>query len=767
MGKDKRFHIDERYVTVNLTLTIIIYSVVVPFCMYLCIDNYIHGNMLVAKYALFCAVMTAIAVINFSICKFGKKRRRWLMHLAINIQCVVYWITFAFFIYTGGTDGTSIFLIFLAVPVVFFFFNLSYGAYFCFVFFIIMCVYMSTPLKDTGYQFPASYFSRLPIMYLANVIMCAIAQYETVKAKIKQDKALEDAKRASEAKTDFLANTSHEIRTPINAVLGMNEMILRESAKAEKLNNASAEVYHEYFRKIRNYSGNVGSAGNNLLAIINDILDFTKIEEGKMDIVEVDYQLSSVVNDVSNMIFFKAKEKNLTFITDIDENLPDRLSGDVVRVRQVITNILNNAVKYTDEGSVSLKITGSKKDKPSNGKPVIDLVISVTDTGIGISEENIGKLFGKFERVDLEKNSTKEGTGLGLAITKMLLDMMHGNITVESKYGSGSTFTVTIPQKIISEEPIGDFKDKFEKSLGEKKVYHESFRAPDAKILIVDDTRMNLVVVKEFLKDTLINIDTAGGGKEAIELALKNKYDVILMDQRMPEIDGEEAFRIIKSHKDCPNIGTPVICLTADAVVGARERYLSKGFNDYLTKPIDSTYLEMMLKKYIPKEKIKSASDEVIAVPVIDVKSTEEKKDPSFKILEDAGIDTSKGIANCGGGEDFYLSILTDYLNSSDGKKMDLNAFLDDGDLKNYEILIHSLKSTSAMIGADMPSKTAQALETAARNGDKEFISANHGNFMNEYDLVLNAIRKVVTSDEDPGEYTIADNGAMEFGPEE
>ena len=239
------------------------------------------------------------------------------------------------------------------------------------------------------------------------------------------------------------------------------------------------------------------------------------------------------------------------------------------------------------------------------------------------------------------------------------------------------------------------------------------------------------------------------------------------MDQRMPEIDGEEAFRIIKSHKDCPNIGTPVICLTADAVVGARERYLSKGFNDYLTKPIDSTYLEMMLKKYIPKEKIKSASDEVIAVPVIDVKSTEEKKDPSFKILEDAGIDTSKGIANCGGGEDFYLSILTDYLNSSDEKKMDLNSFLDDGDLKNYEILIHSLKSTSAMIGADMPSKTAQALETAARNGDKEFISANHGNFMNEYDLVLNAIRKVVTSDEDPGEYTIADNGAMEFGPEE
>ena len=333
---------------VNLTLSIIIYGIVVPFCIYLSVDNYIHGKPVVARYALFCAVMTAIAVACFSICKFGKKKRDWLMHLAINIQCFVYWITFVFFLYTGGTDGSSIFLFFVAVPVVFYFFNLVYALYFSSVFFILMVIYMNTPLRYLGFQFPEVYYSRLPMMYLACVIMCAVAQYEIVKGRIKQEDALEAARQASEAKTDFLANTSHEIRTPINAVLGMNEMILRETDRAEKIKDSDPEAFRESFRKIRNYSGNVDSAGSNLLAIINDILDFTKIEEGRMDIVPTEYRLSAVLNDVSNMINFKAKQKNLTFITDVDKNLPDNLYGDVVRVRQAITNVLNNAVKYTD-----------------------------------------------------------------------------------------------------------------------------------------------------------------------------------------------------------------------------------------------------------------------------------------------------------------------------------------------------------------------------------------------------------------------------------
>ena len=762
----KKLQIDERYYTVNLTLSIIIYSVVVPFCVYLCVDNYIHGNMLVAKYAAFCAVMTAIAIVNFSICKFGKKKRRWLMHLAINIQCVVYWITFTFFIYTGGTEGTSLFLIFISVPVVFFFFNLSYGLYFCTVFFIIMCVYMYTPLKDSGYQFPSVYFARLPMLYLANVIMCALAQFETVKAKIRQDKALAEAKHASEAKTDFLANTSHEIRTPINAVLGMNEMILRETTKAEKLKETDQEAYQEAFRKIKVYSGNVDSAGNNLLAIINDILDFTKIEEGRMDIVKVEYQLSSVINDVSNMIYFKAREKNLTFETDIDEHLPDYLFGDVVRVRQVITNILNNAVKYTDKGGVTLKITGVKRFRIPDGKSMIDLIVSVTDTGIGISEEDIGKLFGKFERVNLDKNSTKEGTGLGLAITKMLLDMMGGEIKVESTYGVGSTFTLTIPQGVLVDEPIGNFREKFEKSMGSRSVYHESFRAPSAKILIVDDTKMNLVVATEFLKDTKVQIDTAGGGKEAVELALSNKYDVILMDQRMPEMDGEEAFRQIRSHADGPNISTPVICLTADAVVGARERYLSKGFNDYLTKPIDSNSLERMLKKYIPVEKILNVSKDDIEASEASGEKAESKNASIFKMLQAEGIDTAKGLTNCAGDEDFYISILLEYLNGADEKKTNLKSFLDSGDFKDYGILIHSIKSTSAMIGATVPFKLAQDLEAAAGKDDKGFVLSNHDAFLKEYNTVLAALGNIVPDKDPGGDVDFGDDGVMEFLPE-
>ena len=742
---------------VNLTLSIIIYAIVVPFCIYLSVDNFIHGKPVVARYALFCAIMTAIAVVNFSICRFGKKKRDWLMHLAIQIQCLVYWITFVFFLYTGGTEGSSIFLFFVAVPVVFFFFNLVYGAYFCAVFFVIMVVYMNTPLRDLGFQFPDVYYARLPMMYLACVVMCAVAQYEVVKAKIKQEDALEAARQANEAKTDFLANTSHEIRTPINAVLGMNEMILRETDKAENFKDSDPEAFRESFRKIRNYSANVDSAGSSLLAIINDILDFTKIEEGRMDIVPTEYQLSLVLNDVSNMINFKARQKNLTFVTDVDETLPDNLYGDVVRVRQVITNILNNAVKYTDEGSVSLTVAGDITGQTEDGKKTVELVISVKDTGIGISEENMGKLFGKFERVDLEKNSTKEGTGLGLAITKMLLEMMDGSITVKSEYGKGSTFTISLPQVVLSDEPVGNFREKFENALERKKSYHESFRAPSARVLIVDDTRMNLIVVTEFLKDTLIRLDTAGGGREAIKLALANKYDVILMDQRMPEMDGVETLHEIRKHTDGPNIDTPVICLTADAVVGARNRYLSKGFNDYLTKPINSIYLETKLKKYIPAEKIETVEyvEDNATVP------SDVSGDRMYDKLRKAGVDTAAGIANCTD-EVLYRTILAEYLNSSAGKIADLNAALENEDLNNYGVIVHSLKSTSATIGAADLSHLAQKLEKASNEKDTGYIRNEHDAFMDKYTALLDVIRECVPQDDDGA----GDDEIMEFAPE-
>ncbi|MBP5471963.1 MAG: response regulator [Lachnospiraceae bacterium] len=767
MEKKKKLHIDQRYITVNLTLCIIILAVLVLFCIYLSLDNFFRGDYLVAKYALFCAVMTAFAVVNFCICKFGKKKRPWLMHLAINVQCIVYWITFTFFLYTGGTEGSSIFLFFVGVPIVFFFFNLFYGLYFNLVFLLIMVVYIASPYRELGYQFPEVYYQRLPMMFLANVVMCSIAQYEIVKARIRQDVALEQARHANEAKTDFLANTSHEIRTPINAVLGMNEMILRETAKAEAMEEPDINKYREAFGRIRSYSGNVDSAGNNLLAIINDILDFTKIEEGKMDIVPVEYQLSSVLNDVSNMIYFKAGEKKLSFTTDVDENLPDNLFGDVVRVRQVITNILNNAVKYTDEGSVSLKISGTRPDCTENGKPILNLVVEVKDTGIGISRENLGKLFVKFERLDLVRNSTKEGTGLGLAITKMLLDMMHGRIDVESEYGKGSTFTVTVPQGIVSDEPIGNFKEKFEKSIGEKEDYHESFIAPSAKILVVDDTRMNLIVATEILKDTKMYIDTAISGSDAVKMTLKTRYDVILMDQRMPEMDGEETLHEIRSFPGSPNRQTPVICLTADAVVGAKERYISKGFDDYLSKPIEGRVLENMLRKYISPDKIQIVGS-MEKTP--DVRSAPEGNKAGgsrgLEYLTKCGIDTEKGISNCGGEEEFYRSILLEYLNSSYEKKKKLEDFLKAGDMEGYGIQVHSLKSTSATIGASALSEKALELEHLAKEGKLGEVRLKHDPMFAEYSWVLNALAKVVTEEDAMEDPDPDGDSILEFEPQ-
>ena len=335
------------------------------------------------------------------------------------------------------------------------------------------------------------------------------------------------------------------------------------------------------------------------MSVINDILDFSKIEAGKLEIVNSDYQLGSVLNDVCNMITFRAKSKDLIFNVSVDETLPETLYGDEVRIRQVITNILNNAVKYTKEGSVTLTVKG--ENEPEDPEGSMDLIISVKDTGIGIKEDDIKKLFGKFERMDLKTNSNIEGTGLGLAITKNLLSLMNGSISVDSIYGKGSEFTVKIPQKIVSAAPLGNFRERFEKSIRETKSRRTTFKAPGAIILVVDDTRMNLKVVTNLLKKSEIKIDTALSGRDSIQLARQKVYDVILMDQRMPEMDGTTALKEIR--KKGLNTETPVICLTADAISGAKERYIAEGFSDYLTKPVDGTELETMLKRFISADK--------------------------------------------------------------------------------------------------------------------------------------------------------------------
>ena len=402
----------------------------------------------------------------------------------------------------------------------------------------------------------------------------------------------ERAIAASEAKSAFLSHMSHEIRTPINAVLGMNEMILRESDDSD----------------IISYSNNIKSAGNSLLVIINDILDFSKIESGKMEIIPGDYGLTSLLNDLVNLIKVRIDAKGLKLILDISPDIPVNLFGDEVRIKQIVTNILANAAKYTEKGSVTLKVYCNRiSDDPDN----ILITFSVKDTGIGIKKENLDQLFSEFERFDLKRNRNIEGTGLGMAITKNLLELMGSNLTVESEYGVGSEFSFTIKQGVRNWEPIGDYKAALKTISNKKEKYVPRFIASNAHILVVDDTMVNLIVFKGLLNKTCIQIDTADSGRRGIELASTIKYDMIFLDHMMPEMDGIDTLKELRSIPDCINKDTPVIILTANAITGAKEFYLKEGFNDYLTKPINSELLEEMIFHYLPGDKIDKQNDAV------------------------------------------------------------------------------------------------------------------------------------------------------------
>jgi len=383
-----------------------------------------------------------------------------------------------------------------------------------------------------------------------------------------------DAANASnKAKSDFLANMSHEIRTPMNAIIGMDEMILREKVSD----------------KVRKYALDIQSAGKTLLSIINDILDFSKIESGKMELIPVEYGFSSVMNDVVNMTMKKAQDKGLEYNLKVSKDIPSVLRGDEIRIRQVMLNLINNAIKYTLEGSVSIDISFDYATHM--------LWVAVSDTGIGIKNEDLGKLFGSFQRLEEDKNRNIEGTGLGLNITMRLVKMMDGTIGVNSKYGEGTTFTAQMKQEVIDRTPVGDFADNLAKMHQSGQEYKPALFAPKAKILVVDDNEMNLEVFAALLEDTKIKVTTAESGNECIEILKEKSFDLIFLDQMMPGMSGIQTLEAVK--KDHLAEDTTVIALTADAIVGARENYIKEGFSDYLSKPVMYEALEEMLIKYL------------------------------------------------------------------------------------------------------------------------------------------------------------------------
>ena len=518
---------------------------------------------------------------------------------------------------------------------------------------------------------------------------------------------LEDAKAAAmsanRAKSDFLARMSHEIRTPINGILGMNGMILKESRNIE----------------IREYAENIDAAGRGLLALINDILDLSKIESGKMRLVPVSYHLSSVVNDCYHMIAQQAKEKGLFVNTEIDPSLPYRLYGDEVRIRQIIVNLLTNATKYTEKGGITFSVSGSVQQDGAD--KILMLTLRVQDTGIGIREEERERLFEAFARADEARNRHIEGTGLGLRITAQLADLMGGKIELESEYGKGSTFTVTIPQLVQSEEAIGNLDVA---SAAEERAAREEkkvFTAPDMSLLVVDDVELNLKVIRGFLKETGIHIDTASSGAQCLQMATQKRYDLILLDHMMPELDGLETFRKMRSMPHSLNLKTPVIMMTANAIVGAREEYLQFGFDDYLSKPIMEADLLRVISAHTRPELAKW-----VVAPPDDAPSDSAETDDGGKWLDKLTfLDTNSALLFCANNPDFYREMLVSFV--GENRMGRIQEHFSREDWKNYAIQVHALKSTAKIIGAKELAERALEVEMAAKREDVNELRRKHG----------------------------------------
>lgn len=523
---------------------------------------------------------------------------------------------------------------------------------------------------------------------------------------IEQDKR--SAVMASEAKGRFLANMSHEIRTPINAVIGMDEMILRESRE----------------ENVREYAMDIMNAGQNLLSLINDILDFSKIESGKMELVPVEYDLSSVLHDVLNMITVKARDKGLKVEADIDNSLPSKLWGDDVRIRQILLNLMNNAVKYTDEGYVKLTVHG----KTEGENAVIHF--EVVDSGIGIREEDLSKLFLEFERIEENKNRNIEGTGLGLSITVKLLELMESRLNVESVYQKGSTFSFELIQRIVDSEPIGNLEERIRLNASSYD-YKVSFVAPDANILIVDDNFANIKVLANLLKETKIKIDTAISGYECIEKTIDKKYDIIFLDHMMNDMDGIETLHRIRQEEDNPNRSSVIIVLTANAVSGAKEMYIKEGFDDFLSKPVVYSKLENMIIKYLPEEKV-SVPDKTSYV-----KPEDTCEEEPFENMTDVNMDVARLYNK---DNDILKELFVDYYNMIDAEADALSEWFEkllneenDEALKQYRVKVHSMKTSSNMIGAIYLGGVARMLEIAAINADYDTIRRVTPVFLREW----------------------------------
>jgi signal transduction histidine kinase/AmiR/NasT family two-component response regulator/HPt (histidine-containing phosphotransfer) domain-containing protein len=512
------------------------------------------------------------------------------------------------------------------------------------------------------------------------------------------------AEKASIAKSEFLANMSHEIRTPMNAIIGLNDIIMEECEDTE----------------IYSYAKDVQSAARNLLTIINDILDLSKVEAGKMELVEVNYYIKVMADEIIGIMDMAASQKGLILKYECDQTIPCRYSGDDGRIKQILLNIISNAIKFTKKGYVRAYITG----KPGKNEDEELLTFCVEDTGCGIHEEDLNKIFEDFRQVDSKRNRSVEGTGLGLAIVKQLVDLMNGTIQVESIYGTGTTVTITIPQKIVDRQPVSQMQELPQTI---QKVT-DMFTAPGLKVLIVDDNVINRKVARSFLKNYAFDLTEAESGPESIERVRNDRYDLIFMDHMMPDMDGVEAVEIIR--RDCGENGTApvIIALTANAMEGMREHFLEHGFQDFIAKPLDRSELNQLLLRWVPEKYRQSEYVEEELKPL----------DPS--VFQIDGVDMDAAMKYYSGSEEGFVELLDLYC--IDGKrKTELLHEVVESDVFRYQIEVHGLKSASANIGAMEVSAMAREQENAAVQGDMECIHSKFPLLMAKYETLLENIK--------------------------
>jgi len=580
------------------------------------------------------------------------------------------------------------------------------------------------------------------LIYIAFVSVCSSVfkivngSLEKVKLIAELEKAKEEAERANQAKSQFLAKVSHEIRTPVNAVLGINEMILRESKESE----------------IRAYARDVKNSSITLLNIVNEILDSSKIESGKMELVEGNYEIGSMLNDLYNMIHVRAKDKELQLVFDIDPELPNEYYGDEKCIRQVLLNLLTNAVKYTNRGNVTLKVRGRRE-----GEQEI-LRYEVIDTGIGIKQEDIGKLTEAFRRLDVSRNRGVEGTGLGISIVQQFLQMLGSELQVQSEYEKGSAFSFELTQQIVNAEPVGNLRERIRQA-SEQEEYRTEFYAPEARVLVVDDYKMNLKVFKGLLKQTKMQIFEAESGKECLEFLETQSVDIVFLDHMMPEMDGIETLHEIKRRHLCDRI--PVIMLTANAILGDREKYLQEGFDDFLSKPIISSRLDQMLLQHLPERLVmqKEETKEVVATSETIVQKTEvvlkDESEKAKKEKEMGALERLKELLSeidfkvvgtfCGGDGEFYVELFEDFTKLP--IKEELARYLEEGDFTDYCIRIHGFKNNAYSIGAMSLGDLAYEMEKMTRECIPEGIPKLQNQLFEQYDTICAKYDKAINGE--------------------